>query len=143
MNFTKDLAFGNAYERKLIETLPSESYLIKEGYFPHYDVEIINKGIPSKYEVKADRYTHKTNNIAIEFECNGKPSGINNTQSDFYAYYVVRPNGDDDLFIIPTKEIQVRIIEESYKKIVVGGNNNKSKMYMFDIKGFLGYRYKT
>ena len=42
MSFNSDLAFGNIYEKKLVELIPNESYLIKEGYFPDYDVEITN-----------------------------------------------------------------------------------------------------
>jgi hypothetical protein len=38
-----------------VELIPNESYLIKEGYFPDYDVEITNNNIMVTYEVKADR----------------------------------------------------------------------------------------
>ena len=55
MSFNSDLAFGNIYEKKLVELIPNESYLIKEGYFPDYDVEITNNNIMVTYEVKADR----------------------------------------------------------------------------------------
>ena len=37
-----------------------------------------------KYEVKADEMSIKTNNIFIEFEGYGKPSGIAITHSNFY-----------------------------------------------------------
>ena len=105
MSFNSDLAFGNIYEKKLVEIIPNESYLIKEGYFPDYDIEITNNNIMVTYEVKADRYTYKTNNIAIEFEFNNSPSGIATTTSDFYAYFVIKPYNLFELYIIPTNII--------------------------------------
>jgi hypothetical protein len=38
-----------------------------------------------KIEIKTERdWWKKTGNIAIEYECNGKPSGIDKTESDFW-----------------------------------------------------------
>jgi len=141
MSFSLDLDFGNIYEKKLIEILPNDSYIIKEGYFPYYDVEIVKDGIITKYEVKADRYTYKTGNIAIEFECNGKASGIKTTQADYYAYYVVKPYNLFELYIIPTQLLKDKINSKEYKRIIFGGDNKNSKMYIFDLELFLENKY--
>jgi len=142
MSFNSDLAFGNIYEKKLVELIPNESYLIKEGYFPDYDVEITNNNIMVTYEVKADRYTYKTNNIAIEFEFNNSPSGIATTTSDFYAYFVIKPYNLFELYIIPTNIIKSKIEEKEYKKILLGGDNKKSRLYIMDLNNFLEYKFK-
>lgn len=142
MSFNSDLAFGNIYEKKLVELIPNESYLIKEGYFPDYDVEITNNNIMVTYEVKADRYTYKTNNVAIEFECNNSPSGIATTTSDFYAYFVIKPYNLFELYIIPTNIIKSKIEEKEYKKILLGGDNKKSRLYIMDLNNFLEYKFK-
>jgi hypothetical protein len=142
MSFNSDLAFGNIYEKKLVELIPNESYLIKEGYFPDYDVEITNNNIMVTYEVKADRYTYKTNNVAIEFECNNSPSGIETTTSDFYAYFVIKPYNLFELYIIPTNIIKSKIEEKEYKKILLGGDNKKSRLYIMDLNNFLEYKFK-
>ena len=141
MSFSLDLDFGNIYEKKLIEILPNDSYIIKEGYFPYYDVEIVKDGIITKYEVKADRYTYKTGNIAIEFECNGKASGIKTTQADYYAYYVVKPYNLFELYIIPTQLLKDKINSKEYKRIIFGGDNKNSQMYIFDLNLFLENKY--
>ena len=40
-----------------------------------------------KIEVKSERYVWKrTGNIAIEYECYGKPSGINATEADYWFH---------------------------------------------------------
>jgi len=142
MSFNSDLAFGNIYEKKLVELIPNESYLIKEGYFPDYDVEITNNNIMVTYEVKADRYTYKTNNVAIEFECNNSPSGIATTTSDFYAYFVIKPYNLFELYIIPTNIIKSKIEEKEYKKVLLGGDNKRSRLYIMDLNNFLEYKFK-
>jgi len=142
MSFNSDLAFGNIYEKKLVELIPNESYLIKEGYFPDYDVEITNNNIMVTYEVKADRYTYKTNNVAIEFECNNSPSGITTTTADYYAYFVIKPYNLFELYIIPTNIIKSKIEEKEYKKILLGGDNKRSRLYIMDLNNFLEYKFK-
>lgn len=139
MGFKDDLKFGNIYEKKLINLIPNDNYKIMEGNFPFYDIEIIKDDINTKYEVKADRYTYKTNNIVIEYECRAKPSGINISQSNYYAYYVVNPNNKDDLYIIPTNDIKEYIKNRNYKRIISGGDNGVSKMYIFDKNIFSKY----
>ena len=141
MSFNKDLKFGNIYEHKLIEIVPYDTYVIKEGYFPYYDIEIVKDGITTKYEVKADRFTYKTGNIAIEFNCNSSPSGISVTEADYYAYYVVKPYKLFELYIIPTQIIKDKIKNKEYKRITFGGDNKKSEMYIFSIELFNEYKY--
>ena len=102
------------------------------GNFPYYDIEIIKDNINIKYEVKTDRYTHKTNNICIECEYRGNLSGINISKSNFYAYFVINPNDKDDLYIIPTNSIKEYIENKLYKNIIYGGFNKYSKLYIFN-----------
>ena len=117
MGFKDDLKFGNEYEKKLISIVDNDKYKIMDGNYPFYDIEMIKDNKTIKYEVKADRYTYRTNNIVIEYECKNKPSGINISTSDFYAYFVINPNNNDDLYIIPTDDIKEYIKNNKYKKI--------------------------
>ena len=46
-------------------------------------------------EVKTERdWWKKTGNIAIEYECNGKPSGIDKTESDFWIHILSNGSGN-------------------------------------------------
>ena len=48
-----------------------------------------------KIEVKTERdWWKKTGNIAIEYECNGKPSGIDKTESDFWIHILSNGHGN-------------------------------------------------
>jgi len=138
-NFQSDLLFGNKYEKKLTEIIPNDSYVIKEGYFPYYDIEINKDGKTEYYEVKADRFAYKSNNIIIEFECNKKSSGIEITKSDYYAYFIIKPYEQYELYIIPTNLIKAKIENREYKTIKTGGDLN-SKMYIFNKDIFEEYK---
>ena len=141
MGFRKDLAFGNDYEMLFVEKYHSDGNKIDmpKGCFKLYDVCV--DGV--KYEVKADRQTHKTRNIAIEYECSGKGSGITTTTADFYAYFIVIPNGMYHLYMIPTFILRKYISEEKYFRIVSGGDGWRSKMYLFNISVFERYLVDT
>ena len=142
MNFKNDLKFGKKYEMELLKYLDYNIYETKDGLFKEYDLKIKINQKSTTYEVKADRITYKTNNIAIEYECSKKKSGISTTKSDFYAYFIIKPNDNYDLYIIPTKDIKAFIKENKYKRIVNGGDNYNSKMYLFDINIFKNFIIK-
>ena len=82
----------------------------------------------------------KTGNVAIEYECFKKPSGITTTQADYYVYFIL--NGHDyDLFVIPVNDIKEYIKNNSQKcKNVSGGDFSKSKMYLIKINEFTEYK---
>lgn len=136
MTFKKDLKFGQQYEMLFCEIMGFTDYQISTGKFKEYD--IINNNI--KYEVKCDRLAAKTGNVAIEYECFNKPSGITTTQADYYVYFIL--NGQDyDLFVIPVNDIKEYIKNNSQKyKNVSGGDFSKSKMYLIKINEFTEYK---
>lgn len=143
MSFELDLSFGKIYEKKLLDFVKHDKYNIKEGYFPYYDVEITNNNETKTYECKADRIGYKTGNMTIEFEHNGRNSGINITTSDYYAYFVVRPYNVFELYIIPTQQLKDDIANKLYKRVVIGGSNKKTKMYMFDFDIYNKYKVEV
>jgi len=136
--FLNDLSFGKKYESILASYLQPFYININkiEGKFKDYDIICDNK---IKYEVKSDRLSIKTGNLAIEFMCNNKESGITSTQSDYYAYFIIKSPDDYDLYIIPTNDIKDKIKEKQYKKIVKGGDAWRSQMYLFDLSIFKDY----
>jgi len=129
--FFKDLDFGKKYEKELLKIIPHDSFNTVEGLFKDYDIELIKDNNKTLYEVKSDRWTQKTNNVCIEFECSNKPSGISTTKSDYYAYFIIINDGYD-LIVIKTETIKKLIKEKKYNKIKMGGDNNNSIFYLFD-----------
>lgn len=93
--FKKTLDRAQRVERKLLPWIRENigDAKIMEGYYPEYDYLCPAAG---NIEVKEDRMAHGTGNYAIEFECGGKPSGIEVTTAETYIlvdyeYVVVIP----------------------------------------------------
>ena len=91
-----------------------------------------------KIEVKSERGMWlQTGNIAIEYECYGKPSGINTTNSDYWFHNLCV---GDDVFatlVFETKMLKKIInasINANQVRSVSGGDHNASKMYLINIQ---------
>lgn len=139
--FIKDLKFGQKYEQLLTTIIENQGFEYCNN--KDYDVKLIKNDKEILYEVKCDRFTHKTNNICIEYECRNKPSGITTTKSNYYAYFVIKPNNDYDVYIIPVKSILKRIKNKKYKYIINGGDNKLSKFYLFNKSCFDKFQIKN
>lgn len=124
--FEKDLAKGHLYEAKSLNYLDYDDYKFMNGYFKEYDLEITKNGNKTTIEVKSDTQASYTGNLAIEYECSGKPSGINATKADFWIYFICYKDYDE-CYKIPTEEL--REIATKCKK-VSGGDGNRSRMYL-------------
>lgn len=139
--FHSDLSFGQSYELKSLEYLKHDSYEIMEGYHKEYDLTITRNGKTRTIEVKADRLAAKTGNIALEYRCNCKPSGIKTTTADYWVIFVVPPKGGMDgsterCYKIPTKKL--RELAKGGRK-VKGGDRNASRMRLVPLKSLDKY----
>ena len=115
-----------------------------KDYEPHFDLDLefgqiwetkLNKLLTEKgkIEVKTDRMAHKTGNIVIEFESRGKLSGISTTKADYWMIWI--EESGIGLFI-PTDKLK-EIVKDC--KIVNGGDNNTSKLYLVPLNYILNY----
>lgn len=129
-----DLTFGEKYEAELIKLLKPTKYKTHPNCpFKSYDLKIYNEENKKVYlEVKADRMTHRTNNICIEYSHKDEPSGIYATKADFYAYFVIKGDNEYDLYLIPTKYILELIREKKYHKNINGGDGFRCRMFLFN-----------
>ncbi len=124
-----DIKLGEKLELSVLKKVihPFFPYAFKiEGKCSEYDIWIpeIGDGVEVKYDLTA----RKTNNLFFESEHNGKPSGINITQSGLWVHY-----DGTWLFFFTPKAIK-NMIEE---------HNIIEQIYRFDIndkritKGYL------
>ena len=93
----------------------------------------------TSYEIKADRMAYKTNNVAIEYKCNNKPSGISSTKSKYYIYFIVKPDNTHTAYMIPTDDIKKLIEDKQYHRNIRGGDGYRAQMYLFKINLFNKY----
>jgi len=99
-----------------------------------------------KIEVKSERDVWKrTGNIAIEYECYGKPSGINATEADYWFHNLCVGEDIYATLIFKTENLK-NILESLERKVSVnGGDHNASRMYLislqklFDVKTIKEY----
>ena len=88
-----------------------------------------------KIEVKSERDAwQKTGNIAIEYECYGKPSGINATESDYWFHNLCIGEDVFATLVFDTNSLRRIIDNLDYKKSVSGGDNNASRMYLLNLQ---------
>jgi hypothetical protein len=128
MGFKSDLSFGQHYQNITLQLFQWERSGQPEGNFKPYDLWLEWDDLRTTIESKADRQTLTTGNIAIEFRCSGKPSGISTTEADHWIYYVV---GSRDYYLIPTRVIRKAIAERQFSRTCRGGDNYNAELYLF------------
>lgn len=137
MPWLSDLQMGEEYQAKFLDIVEYDSYEMAVGNFKPYDIKIQYKNDTYTVEVKADRKTKDTANMVIEYECNGKPSGIKATEADFWAYFI---DGTKEYFLIPTSDIRKAITERGYTRTVRGGDGLRASMFLFPATYFQEFR---
>ena len=109
MKFQSDLKFGQIYEKEFIKIMGFQTYKHETNKaIKEYDIIVKHNTNETKYEIKADRLSYKTGNVCIEIANCGRPSGITSTKSDYWGYFVIKPDGYD-LYLIPTEELKEMI----------------------------------
>mgnify|MGYP003625013420 FL=1 len=110
--FDIDLSFGKVREKRVADMLQDK-----------------------KIEVKSERgMWMRTGNIAIEYECRGKKSGIAATESDYWFHNLCV--GDETfatlVFDVPSLKRIVNNLDE--KRTVSGGDNGAARMYLVNLQ---------
>ena len=126
--FNEQLNQGQKYERKCLEYLEYDTVKHMEGCFKPYDLITTKDGKETKIEVKSDRQASRTGNLAIEFECNNKPSGITSTEADYWIYFIVHRERDE-CYIIPIEKLR-ELVKTCPK--VRGGDGMRSRMFLLN-----------
>ncbi len=136
MTFVRDLKMGKSYEMKLLDLIEYDSYKQAEGRFKDWDMEIHYQGETITFECKADTFAKRTGQIAIEYECNGKPSGITTTKADYWVHFFA---GSNKYLMIPTDELRAVIDGNGYARKCSGGDRWASRLYIIDAEKFATY----
>lgn len=148
-NFEKDLADGHKGEeavRHFGETVFGLRFVTGNDDSA-FDILFEDEDImPVTYEVKTDLFEQNwdeggSGNMAIEYKCRGKKSGIRVTKAMYFIYYF--PNiRDKQLWMISVEDLK-KLLKDNKFRAVDGGetyydNDNKvTRCYLID-----RYRYK-
>ena len=87
-----------------------------------------------KIEVKSERDKWmETGNICIEFESYGKPSGIDATESDYWFHNLCIGDQTFATLVFDVNNLKKIVDNLDSKRVVYGGDNNASKMYLLSL----------
>ena len=85
-------------------------------------------------EVKESFESQRTGNVAIEFEKNGRPTSIQQTESKYWIEKIHEPEGSITFVMLLTTKLKEMIENELYHRIATGGDpGTGSKVYLFKI----------
>jgi hypothetical protein len=139
-DFKKDLPVARQTEEEVAELLRSiykakiEDFCISS----QYDIKAIIEGQIYTFEVKEDFYCERTGNVALEFACRGRPSGIQTSKSSHYIYKIHAPSGAIEFYSYKTSILKSMIREHLYFRIVNGGDPHSNSMnYLFKYETFI------
>lgn len=129
-NFLRDLKTGQKAEDSFKDYLEQQGYKVEKNTsksrkeLKEYDLLVNDK---TKVEIKLDLKAPKTGNIAIEFQCNNKPSGLTSSKSPIWVYII-----DNIFYIFKKQDLDTLFEEKKYKRVVSGGDGNRAKLALFD-----------
>lgn len=126
MSFEKDLPLGRRFETEVKRVLEEFRFTVKhmQDNFIFYDLEVTREKLRT-VECKYDRESKYTQNIAIEYECRDKPSGIQVTTADYWIHYYFDKRWR--IAVYPLKDLK-KLCEG--KPRVPGGDWNQSRVFL-------------
>ena len=140
--FVTDLEKGEVGENYVIDkftgiNLTAYKSSDKGFDYRYSDVAVYYKDeLVGLIEVKSEQCQWEiTQNHYLEYEYNGKPSGIAATEATHWALLLYKNNNVEKEFIIPTKKLK-EIAREyiNTDRDVSGGDNNKTKGILMPIE---------
>lgn len=81
-----------------------------------------------KVEVKHDLMATQTKNLALEIECNKKPSGITASKASLWIYLI-----DETIYIFKLKDLIDEVQKGTYHRIVYGGDGGRARLALFNL----------
>lgn len=141
-----DLKLSQQKEKELTELFIKANWIATttqdKGNFPDYDIKVQYKSTstPSYIELKHDRLSSKTKNVAVELyktvSGQQQPSGLSITKADWIVYsFPDKPN----FYGIDKGILEKLVAEKKYKKLVTGGDGNRVTLALFDRQVFLNH----
>tara|TARA_R110002126_G_scaffold118215_1_gene258170 strand:+ start:250 stop:648 length:399 start_codon:yes stop_codon:yes gene_type:complete len=119
----------------MIKTKANKKFDIDLKYGQVREEQVKNIFAGKKIEVKTERdWWAKTGNVALEYECNGKPSGITATKSDYWIHILATGNKNHCMLVFEVAKLKkiVKKYKKDYTRMV--GDRNASKCVILPIK---------
>ena len=118
-----------------MQTKINKKFDIDLKYGQVREKQVSNIFANKKIEIKTERdWWDKTGNIALEYECNGKPSGISATTSDYWIHILAKGKKNHCMIVFEVSRLKkiVNQYKETHTRMV--GDRNASKCVLLPIK---------
>ena len=118
-----------------MQTKINKKFDIDLKYGQVREKQVSNIFANKKIEIKTERdWWDKTGNIALEYECNGKPSGISATTSDYWIHILAKGKKNHCMIVFEISRLKkiVNQYKETHTRMV--GDRNASKCVLLPIK---------
>jgi hypothetical protein len=139
-NFRKDLSVAKKTEKdvsKLLEIVCGAK-ILEFDETNKYDIVALINDKRVTFEIKEDFMCEQTGNVGVEFECRGKPSGIQTSEADYYIYKVHTKEYGIKYIVHQTKALKKMIENSKYFRIASGGDKgSNTQFYLFKFNSFI------
>jgi hypothetical protein len=142
-NFSKDLARAEVTEAEVAKLLtrkagPSFVSVTWGEAKKEYDIVLETIFGKTTFEVKEDFAHAKYGNVAVEYWCRGKPSGINVSKAKYWIFKIHEKDGSKNLYMLTCRMLRSMILYKEYKRKVENGGDpgSNTKLFLFDGKLF-------
>jgi uncharacterized phage protein gp47/JayE len=124
-----------------VKTNKDNKFDIDLDFGVHYENSLARALSIGKVEVKTERDKwKKTGNIAIELACRGKLSGLNVTESEWWAHILTIKGEIITVLMFPVpklKKLVKSIVMEGNGKMVMGGDDDASEIALIPLKDLI------
>lgn len=113
---------------------------VKEVHTKECDLILEHPVFQEEYlvEIKEDISCSKYGNVAVEYECRGKPSGLITTKAPYWVYKVHTKSGIKWLFTIPEVIKSAALDKSRHLRYASGGDQgSNTKLVLFTLEQFL------
>lgn len=99
------------------------------------EIAFLNIATSGKHEVKRDYEVSNTGRIAVELECDGKPSCLSVTEAPYWVYWLSGEQYEDEVAVIITVARLRKLAKIGH--LTFGGDDKKSLLSIFSVGDLL------
>lgn len=114
---------------------------LRNGQFAEWLIHELLSDECGTIEVKRDFKVSETGNLAIEFRCRGRKSGISITEATWWAFVLDGPRYEHEVVLI-IKASRLRIMANYFyeqNQWTLGGDDNASEMVLIPVTRLLAW----
>lgn len=138
-NFVKDLKNAKVTEEEVAQLLIKKhgAEILDFNNTASHDITATIDEKTFTFEVKEDFQCGDTGNVAVEYSCRGKASGIETTQAEYYIYKI-HLKDKIEYVMSSVEKLRDSIANKQYFRTVNGGDyKSNSLCYLFKYKNFI------